>query len=157
MLKRTNTKAPIIIGTTDAIDFPEFNMENIGCKIDTGANTSAIHCHRVQLHDENGKQYISFRLLDPKHPSYQKITFVSHDFKEKVIKNSFGQSEFRYSIKTEVVLFGRKIKTEFTLADREQMRFPVLLGKRLLKRGFLVDVSKKNLSLQHKYKTQNPS
>ncbi len=156
-MKKNIAKPIVIIGTTDVIDFPEFKLENIDCKIDTGANTSAIHCHRVKLHEQNGKQFISFRLLDPKHPAYQKITFTSYDFKEKVIKNSFGQSEFRYSIKTEVVLFGRKIKTEFTLADREQMRFPVLLGKRLLKRGFLVDVSKKDLSLQQKNQVQNPT
>lgn len=143
-------KAKLLIGTVDKIDFLEFNLKDIDCKIDTGANTSAIHCHKVQLHEKEGKSFISFQLLDPKHPAYQSITFSSYDFKEKIIKNSFGQTEYRYSIKTDIVLFGKKIKTEFTLADREQMRYPVLLGKRLLRRGFLVDVSQKNLSFTQK-------
>ena len=139
-----------IIGSTDKVDFPELLLEDVACKIDTGARTSAIHCHHVRLIEKNGEEYLAFKLLDPQHPSYQKKTFKVKDFSERKIRNSFGQSEYRYVIKTTVKIFDEEVVAEFTLADRERMRYPVLLGKTFLKGKFMVDVSRNNLS--HKYK-----
>lgn len=141
---------PLIIGASDHIDLPEFELYNLACRIDTGAATSAIHCHNVQLVEKMGLPAVSFMLLDPEHPSYQDRVYYSFDFKEKIIKNSFGQIEKRFSIKTILILFGRKFKTEMTLADREAMKYPVLLGRRLLRRGFIVDVRLKDLSYRQK-------
>lgn len=141
---------PIIIGATDHIDLPEFGLFNLSCRIDTGATTSAIHCHNVQLVENMGRKAVSFMLLDPEHPAYQDKTYYSFDFKEKIIKNSFGQSEKRYSIKTILLLFGRKFRTEMTLADREAMKYPLLIGRRLLRRGFIVDVRLKDVSYRFK-------
>ncbi len=138
------------IGTRDCIDLPEFNLIDLPCKIDTGAESSAIHCHSVRLIEENGKEFISFRLLDPSHEAYNNHEYRTTKFKEKKIKNSFGSSEYRFSIKCQVVIFGETFLSDFTLADRVQMRYPVLLGKRLLKNRFLVDVSKIDLSHQYK-------
>ena len=136
----------IIIGSLDKVDFPDLNLFDVPCKIDTGAETSAIHCHKVKLIERQGKEIITFYLLDPEHPQYSGIEFRSEDFKEKKIKSSFGHTEFRYVIKSKIKLFGRVIKLDLTLADRERMKFPVLLGKKLLKNRFLVDVGLKNLS-----------
>lgn len=141
---------PIVIGATDHVDLPEFELYNLACRIDTGAATSAIHCHNVKLVQKDGRQAVSFMLLDPEHPAYQNRAFYSFDFKEKIIKNSFGQIEKRFSIKTILLLFGRKFKTEMTLADREAMKYPLLIGRRLLLRGFLVDVRLKDISYHSK-------
>jgi hypothetical protein len=56
----------------------------------------------------------------------------------------------RYVIKTKVTLFGKTFKTEFSLADRQQMRYPVLLGRKLLRNRFIVDVSLENVSFSQK-------
>jgi len=114
--------------------------------------TSSIHCHEVKRIERGGAEYITFKLLDPSHPQYKNKAIRVDDFTERKVKNSFGQSEYRYVIKTEVTLFGETFEAEFTLADREKMRNPVLLGKRLLKGRFLVDVSKQNLSYKKKNK-----
>lgn len=142
-----------VLGTRDKIDLPEFNLFNLPCKIDTGAETSSIHCHRVRLLEINGQETISFRLLDPKHEAYNNKEFRTTRFNEKKIRSSFGQSEYRYSIKCKVVLFGESFYADFTLADRVRMKFPVLLGKRLLKNRYLVDVSK--LDISYKLKTDS--
>jgi len=139
-------KAKKVIGTQDKIDLPEFDLLDLPCKIDTGAETSSIHCHRVRLLEVNGVETISFRLLDPTHDAYNDKEFRTTRFKEKKIRSSFGQAEYRYTIRCAVILFGEKFKTDFTLADRVRMKFPVLIGKKLLKNRYLVDVSKLNLS-----------
>ena len=139
-----------IIGHTDQIDLPEFDLVDLPCKIDTGADSSAIHCHQIRLIQENGRDFISFRLLDPTHEAYNHREFKTANFREKKIKNSFGQSEYRYSITCQTVLFGQTFTADFTLADRINMRFPVLLGRKLLRNRFLVDVSQRDLSFKSK-------
>jgi hypothetical protein len=133
-----------VIGRTDIIDFPELRITNVRAKVDTGAYTSAIHCYKIQA--VKGK--ITFYL--PAHRGEQHQKFTTEKFELKAIKNSFGQTEMRYVIKTKVVLFGKTYKTEFSLADREQMRYPVLLGRKLLRNRFLVDVTLENVSYSQK-------
>ncbi|MFP4089777.1 MAG: ATP-dependent zinc protease [Cyclobacteriaceae bacterium] len=143
-------KTKKVIGTRDRVDLPEFSLLDLPCKIDTGAETSAIHCHRVRMIEVNGVDTISFCLLDPSHEAYNHKEFRTSNFKEKKIKSSFGHSEFRYSIKCKITLFGETFPAEFTLADRVRMKYPVLLGKKLLKNRFVVDVAKTDLSYQLK-------
>lgn len=154
MAIKPKKKTPLlVIGTTDHIDFPDFGMEGIGCKVDTGASTSALHCHKVRLTEKDGLPFVRFQLLDPEHPAFQKTKFHLPLYRERQVKNSFGQTEMRYSIKTRIFLFGQTYAVEFTLADRAKMRYPVLLGSRFLRNKFVVDVSQKDLSFQLKNQT----
>jgi hypothetical protein len=139
-----------VIGRIDKLDFPEFNLVDVACKIDTGAATSAIHCHHVRVVRQDGTEYLSFSLLDPEHAAYDNKTFFTRHFKERLVKSSSGQVASRFVIETDVVLFGETFRTEFTLADRESMKFPVLLGRRLLRKNFIVDVARTNLSAKRK-------
>jgi len=141
-----------IIGTTDFIDLPEFNLEDVACKIDTGADTSTIHCSGIKLIEKEGKTYLRFKVLDHKHPAWQNEVFEYQKFSEKTIRSSFGEAEKRYVIQTRVLLFGRSYPIYFTLSDRKKMRYPILLGKRFLKQHFLVDVNQKDLSYNLKSK-----
>ncbi len=145
-------KKKYTIGRVDSIDLPELGLTNILCKVDTGADTSSIHCHRVQIKEKDGMEYLTFKLLDPKHPDYQKKDFQIYNFKERRVRSSNGQLQFRFVISTEVVLFGNVYKTEFTLTDRGKMRYPILLGRKLLNKNFVVDVSKTNVSSNLKAK-----
>ena len=75
---------------------------------------------------------------------FQSLDNVEHCFEaysQKKIKNSFGEIEERYIIKTLISIGGKKINTTISLSDRESMRYPVLIGRRLLKGRFLVDVN----------------
>ena len=141
------------IGAVDKIDFPEFGLFDIDCRIDTGATSSAIHCQNISIREVNGEEVLTFELLDRKHPLYNKQAFCTKEFTQKKVRSSFGIEEIRYAITTEVVLFGKTYTTQFTLADRVKMRFPVLIGRRLLRQGFLVDVRKKNVSYNKKQRS----
>ena len=138
-----------VIGTIDLIDLPEFGIENIEAKIDTGANRSSLHCTDIHIVKDNGLDWLYFTI-----PLVDKGTgvFKSDDFFSKDIKSSSGHIEHRYIIKTKVILFGKIYKTSFSLTNREEMKYPILLGSKLLKNRFMVDVSKKNLSYNGKKK-----
>lgn len=138
-----------IIGRRDKVDFPKMRLYDIDAKIDTGAYTSAIHCHNIKEIDKDGNKYVSFNLLDPSHPNYNEKRFRVPLHARRRIKSSIGKSEERYIIKTLITLFGEKFDVELSLSDRTKMDYPVLLGRKLLKRRFIVDVDKSNLS--HKF------
>jgi len=145
-------KEKVLIGRVDIIDLPEFGLKEIKAKIDTGAYTSSIHCSRIKLINENDQQLISFQLPASKIHGLTSRQFKTSNFKRKNVKSSSGHVEKRFVIKTSVKLFNRKILTEFSLTDRSTMKYPVLLGRKLLSRKFVVDVSQKNLSFKNNRK-----
>lgn len=137
-----------IIGRIDIAKFPLLKLDAIAVKIDTGAYTSSIHCHEIKIKkDVWGKERLSFRLLDPEHEQYHGKRFECKTFEKKSIKNSFGEVEERFVIHTQIELFQRIYPIELTLTDRGNMKFPVLLGRKILDH-FLVDVSRTNLSFK---------
>jgi hypothetical protein len=140
----------IVIGRKDKVDFPELVIYEIDAKIDTGAYTSSIHCHRIEVIDKDGENRVKFSLLEPSHPFYNDKEFNLPVYAKKEIKNSFGQVEERYIIKTQVLLFGELFDVELSLTDRSKMEYPVLLGRQLLNSRFIVDVSQIDLSYNQK-------
>lgn len=138
-----------IIGRNEVVDLPQLELFELRAKVDTGAYTSAIHYHHAEVVEKGGNKTLHFTLLDPSHPEYNDRSFFFEQFKTKVIKNSFGQSEERYIIKTIIRLFGKDIETELSLSNRGKLKFPILLGRKLLNKHFIVDTSKKNLSLKN--------
>ena len=128
------------------------DLFGLSAKVDTGAFTSAIHFHHAEVIQKDGKEVLHFTLLDPSHPEYNDKDFYFEAFTSREIKNSFGQSEERYIIETEIVLFDKTYITEFSLSDRGSLKFPILLGRKLLKRKFVVDVARTNLSFKQKTK-----
>lgn len=137
-----------IIGMTDLVDFPDLGLFDVQAKVDTGAYTSSLHCKDVRLVKSGVRRILSFLLIDKN--GEEERPYYSDQFSQRMIRNSFGVAEKRYVIKTRIILFGRTIRAEFTLADRENLKNPVLLGRKLLRNRFIVDVSQKNLSYQKK-------
>ena len=129
-----------IIGKKEMVDFPELGITGIYAKIDTGAYSNTLHCHDIQVKDK----MLCFKVLDPSHPVFSRKEHSFSEFSKKKIKNSFGEVEERYMIKTKIKIAGRVIKSIISLTDRATMRYPVLIGRRLLKNKFVVDVSLKN-------------
>jgi hypothetical protein len=140
--KKRKKRLPRIVGRREFVDFPALNMNNIEAKIDTGAYTCALHCHDISEKEIGGKKVLCFYLLDPSHEEYHKTEHVFFDFTRKKIKSSSGEYEERYIIKTIVRLGRRRIRTTISLTDRGHMRCPVLVGRKLLRGKFIVDVSR---------------
>jgi len=133
---------PSLVGRKEFVDFPTLNMSNVEAKIDTGAYTCAIHCHGISEKEIDGIKMLCFYLLDPSHQEYHQTEHRVMNFYKKRIKSSSGDMEERYIIKTTIRLGGRRIQTTISLTDRGNMRCPVLIGRKLLRGKFIVDVSK---------------
>lgn len=134
------------IGRIDKADFPILGFENIDVKIDTGAYTSSIHCANIR--EEDNQLICTF--LDPSHPLYdgRELTFEHYDI--AAVKSSNGEIQYRYEVQTKIVIFGKKFPISLTLSSREDMRFPVLLGRKFLTKKFIVDTELIDLSFKEK-------
>ncbi|GIV28991.1 MAG: ribosomal protein S6 modification protein [Bacteroidia bacterium] len=133
---KNRKKEKSIIGRRELVDFPGLNIFGIEAKIDTGAYSSALHCEYIN--EKNGQ--LCFQI-------FKNTDIVCMDnFEKKKIKNSFGDWEERYIIKTVLKIGKRKIRITLSLTNREKMKYPVLLGRKAIKGKFLVDVEKKHLT-----------
>lgn len=137
-----------ILGRYDRVDLPELGLFDIHAKIDTGAYTSSLHCHHVHIVDG----ILEFVLLDEEHQEFTGIKQQFSEFALRDIKNSFGEIESRFVITTTLKIFGQEITTEFSLCNRGSLKFPMLIGRKILRNRFLIDVRKKNLSFRQKQK-----
>ena len=140
----------IIIGRKDIADFEKLNLFGIEVKIDSGAYTSSFHCHKIEKINKNGQEMIKCNFLDPSHEHYHEKEFYFETFELRNVKSSNGIVEERLSIFTEIIIFKKTYPIELTLTERPDMKHPVLLGRKFTSRKFLIDTSRKNLSLNGK-------
>jgi hypothetical protein len=130
-----------IIGRKTVIQLPDLGGINVRAKIDTGAFRTAVHCESWALKEINGKEVlevvIEWEAGNPVILQYSK-------YQKRTIKNSFGQTEDRYCVRTLILIHKKKIQSEISFTNRSGMRYPVLLGRKTIGKKFLVDVSLKS-------------
>lgn len=105
----------IIIGMIEEIEVTNGSVsERLQARIDTGATKSSI---------------------DYKLASELKLGPV---IESKLVKSAHG-SKLRPIIEATIVMRGKELREKFTLADRDHMKYKVLIGQNILKKGFLID------------------
>lgn len=127
---------------------------DVPAKVDTGADGSSIWASDIEV----GKDHIlRFKLFAPESPLYTGKVITRRQFKAVMVRSSNGQSEVRYRVKLRTRLAGKEVILRYTLANRSKNLFPVLIGRRTLKRnGFLVDVTKEDEDLVQHTKKNKP-
>ncbi len=152
-MKHTKSKTKILIGRKDYADFPLLELSRIKVKIDTGAYTSSINCYFAEETESEGNKVLVCKFLAPSHAKYSGKEFYFANYKQKEVKSSNGISEKRYLIKTQIKIFNKLLPIELTLTKRSSMKNDVLLGRKFLKKRFVVDSSETNLSRKGVVKT----
>jgi hypothetical protein len=125
-----------IIGRADRIDLPEIGIFDIPARTDTGAKTSAIWASNIRERDGG----LGFTLFGEGSPFYTGEELFADQFEHIVVASSIGTEQLRYKVTLLAKVGGKKIRTNFTLADRSQQAYPVLIGRNTLNGKFLVDV-----------------
>lgn len=141
-----------IIGRKEKVSLPELGLKLVWAKIDTGAYTSSLHAEQIREEVRDGKKVLCFEVLMPEHKSFTGETLTFEKYREKKVKNSFGQAEIRFLVSTKIRISGEVFSAEFTLSDRSSMKNSILLGRKVLQGRFLVDVNEANLSKAHRKK-----
>ena len=122
----------MVIGWHECISLPELGLRNFAVKVDTGAKTTALHADDIETFYKDGEKWVRFRSPDIPGTPPRTCEFPVHTKRD--ITNTGGQPETRIVIRTPMVLAGRKWKIDISLTDRGSMRFPLILGRRALRR-----------------------
>ena len=135
----SDTKAPLQkVGWRELVSLPELTSARIPAKIDTGARTSSLHATEIERFDRDGHRMLRFQ-LDIGDGRSEPVTVEVPHADRRTVTSSNGEAQERYIIKTWTVIGDTRFPAEFSLADRSDMKFPILIGRTALRRRFLVD------------------
>jgi len=73
------------IGRREMVNLPDFNLNSVEVKIDTGAYSCSIHCCSIK--EENNLLHVVF--LDDKHPQFNSCVYTFSNFKKKKSEKFF--------------------------------------------------------------------
>ncbi len=108
----------IIIGlTARVVLFGKNGKKEVIARIDTGATKSSIDLNLAKELD-----------LGPA---------LAHTR----VKSVHG-TRYRPVVTTDILISGQMLHAEFNIAEREHMKYRILIGQNILKKGFLIDPSK---------------
>lgn len=136
-----NKNKPLEIGWCELIQIPSLGLEDIHAKIDTGARTSSIHATRIKIFERDGKDWVEFWFREKAGQS--PVRKEAEILEQRKVKSSNGEQQNRYVIKVILSMGKHQWTDEMTLANRGSMAFPILMGRRSLRKGFLVNSSKR--------------
>ncbi|MDX1377335.1 MAG: RimK/LysX family protein [Anaerolineales bacterium] len=140
-MKKKRSELPII-GWREWVGLPEFGIEAIKVKVDTGARSSSLHASRLREFERDGEKWVRFKI----HPIQRKraitVETEARVIEYRSVRSSSGKATIRPVISTQVKLLGITWPVELTLASRDKMGFRMLLGREAFRGRFLVDAGK---------------
>ncbi|EGU47772.1 hypothetical protein VII00023_20302 [Vibrio ichthyoenteri ATCC 700023] len=137
----------LILGEKEWVYIPGLE-QSFKARIDTGATTSSISAVDIVPFERDGNDWVKFKI---EHDGVNsKEIALPVDRWVKIRQSSAEGTQRRAVVQAWIQIGELKEKTEFTLADRTHLTFPVLLGRSFFKDVALVDVSKQYIQEKHK-------
>ena len=102
-------------------------------RIDTGAGVSSLDARDLSVEGD----IAVFKLPD----KYDGVQIRLPVLKWRVIRSAMGQKR-RPVVEIELCLGSKHIRTEVNLMDRSGLNYPMLIGRNVLKKNFVVDCMK---------------
>jgi len=109
-------------------------------KLDTGALTSSMHAEDIEYFERDGDEWVRFD-LDLKDIERDKLvkSRIERKLHRELTVRGAGGKEDRPVVLMKVCIGDRLLEEQFSLRDRDEMHYPVLLGRRTLEKLGPVD------------------
>jgi len=131
-----------IIGSSEEVWFGAGKELYFHAKIDSGAESSSIHASKISSYTKAGKVFVEFETLDDKNRAKKYSREVS---KIDEVKNSLGAHK-RYFFYETIWIGHLPYYAELNVTDRSHLSRRFLVGKNILKQGFLIDSSQEKMT-----------
>ncbi|NKB87055.1 MAG: ATP-dependent zinc protease [Acidobacteria bacterium] len=139
MTRKRRKRSPKPIGWREWVALPDLGIDAVKAKVDTGARTSALHAVRVATARKGGIDFIRFSVHPQQRKTRPSVRCEAALIDERYVRSSDGTRELRPVVETTIQLGDDAWTIELTLTDRAMMGFRLLLGRRAIRRRFLVD------------------
>lgn len=129
----------IVLGKKEHVYFDELKMQ-LPARVDTGAATSSLHADSVEVFERDGEDWVRFFVTDA---STGRMAELKRPLARTVRIKRHGEEPQRRRVVELLVRIGSlECRTQFTLTDRDQFNFPVLIGRSFLHGRAVVDVTR---------------
>ncbi len=131
-----------LIGWREWVVFPDFENIRVKAKVDTGAQTSAIHAWNTKIIRKRGIDMVSFDLHPNQRDNRNSINCLAPLSDHRHVKNSGGHSQERIFVNTRILLGGTIWPIEISLTNRDEMSYRMLLGRAAIRGRYFVDAGR---------------
>jgi len=139
MSNSTKTSDRPAIGWREWVHLPDLGIAAVKVKVDTGARSSALHAHDVQIFRRGSRDMVRFKVHPLQRSSRETVECEAELLDQRWVKGSHGTETFRAVIETDIELMGERWPIEVTLVNRDAMGFRMLLGRQAVRRRMVVD------------------
>jgi hypothetical protein len=127
-----------VAGWREWVALPAIGVPWVKAKLDTGARSSALHAFDIEELDGGARVRFHVRPWQDSNRDAVVVECPVHD--RRLVRSSTGHTQQRYVVLIELELFGRTVRAETTLTNRDEMGFRMLVGRQALRQGgFVVD------------------
>lgn len=140
--KIVQSDGKLLLGEYEWVSLPKQQLV-LPARIDSGANTSSLHATNLQQFERDGKTWVRFTThYRPNNDQPAREVMIEAPLVRKVTVTQAAGSENRPVISLPMQLGALTQPVEFTLTDRSNLTFPILLGRRFFMDIAVIDVSK---------------
>ncbi|WP_236645369.1 ATP-dependent zinc protease family protein [Aidingimonas lacisalsi] len=132
-----------VLGRSEWVGFPDIGTY-LKARIDSGANTSSISARDITPFERDGEDWVRFKLaLDDDQAVVEDVrdAWIEAPVERQVRIMQASGTETRPVISLLMTLGPIREHVDFTLSDRRNMSFPILLGRRFMMDIAIVDVA----------------
>lgn len=128
-----------VIGWVENVGVSSSNVI-VKAKIDTGADSSSMHCDCITPYERDGELWVRFSVADIEG---EQVSFERKILRNVKVKRHFGDVQQRYVVRMGFCIGEQYEETDVSLVDRSGFNYNLLVGRKYLKDKFVVDPAKK--------------
>jgi len=138
----SDTPVPETLGFVEWLVMNDTSVR-LKARLDTGAKTSSLHAVNVEGFKKGEEEWVKFQLPLGDHEDQPSEGKIEHEdvilefelpvHRTVLIKRKSAPSQRRYVVKMDFCIAGTNHETQFSLTDRGNFKYPVLLGRRFMR------------------------
>lgn len=133
--------APIVAGWIERISFPDQKLL-FEAKLDSGADSSSINGRNVEMFHKAGRSFVKFDVVDDAGASvHLEMPLV----RRVRIRRAGGKLDHRAVVRLKVCVGGKMADVDFTIANRVDLNYQVLIGRNMMAGRILVDSGRQRI------------
>ncbi len=114
----------------------------MNAKMDTGALTSSLDAKKLESFTRNGKDWVRFDVeAQDDNDKVTSQTFEREVVREVTLRGAGGKDD-RPVVLMKICIGDQVYEEQFTLRDRGDMKYPLLIGRRTIQHLGLIDVTR---------------